>query len=62
MLPAYLLEFQGYNTFVLIWMAGIAFFMINVYILVKLLSCQTVTPIFLQGSFVSTQRPSSKEK
>eukprot|EP00298_Acanthocystis_sp_HF-20_P000096 c10114_g1_i1.p1 GENE.c10114_g1_i1~~c10114_g1_i1.p1 ORF type:complete len:410 (-),score=63.11 c10114_g1_i1:39-1268(-) len=35
---AYLLEFQGENTFVLIWISGLLFFAANCYVIVRLIS------------------------
>lgn len=47
--PAYLLEFEGYNTFLLIWFASIAFFSINLYILSHILYCHGYRPTFVVG-------------
>jgi phosphatidylinositol glycan class M len=35
LLPAYFLEFKGYNTFQFIWIEGLAFFAANVGLLSK---------------------------
>ena len=40
--PAYLLEFEGVNTFEFIWLASVFFFLINVYVMCSLVhSCDT---------------------
>ncbi|XP_059479902.1 GPI mannosyltransferase 1 [Neocloeon triangulifer] len=44
LLPAYLLEFQGLNTFLLIWLYSLAFFIVNVFVLAELAACYQPAP------------------
>ncbi|XP_060078923.1 GPI mannosyltransferase 1-like [Ylistrum balloti] len=44
LLPAYGLEFEGFNMFMYIWSAGIFFFFINIYIVTAILDNYTAKP------------------
>ena len=46
---AYLLEFEGYNTFLQIWIAGCFFFLINVWIISQIIMYQMNTTLFKDG-------------
>ena len=50
LLPAYYLEFQGYNTFIYIWTAGIVFFLINVHIVVRIIQNHSFQPTLMNGT------------
>uniref|UniRef100_A0A914CC16 GPI alpha-1,4-mannosyltransferase I, catalytic subunit n=1 Tax=Acrobeloides nanus TaxID=290746 RepID=A0A914CC16_9BILA len=39
LLPAYFLEFQGWNTYIWIWLSSLLFLCINFYIMVSLIRC-----------------------
>ncbi|CAB3372332.1 Hypothetical predicted protein [Cloeon dipterum] len=44
LLPAYLLEFQGLNTFMLIWLYSLSFFVVNVFVLAELAASYQPAP------------------
>ncbi|XP_077983230.1 GPI alpha-1,4-mannosyltransferase I, catalytic subunit-like [Glandiceps talaboti] len=50
---AYLLEFEGQNTFLYVWLAGIVFFAINILILVRLFRCHLMFPLFRNEKITS---------
>ncbi|XP_074645699.1 GPI alpha-1,4-mannosyltransferase I, catalytic subunit-like isoform X2 [Tubulanus polymorphus] len=47
--PAYFLEFKGMNTFMFIWLAGIMFFLINIWIISNLLQHYQHKSMFIDG-------------
>ena len=51
--PAYYLEFQGYDTYLLIWVAGLFFFGINCFIMAAMSRHHNFVPTFLNG-YVNT--------
>ena len=44
MLPAYYLEFEGMNSFIWIWVAGILFFLINIAVIAAIMDSYVYTP------------------
>eukprot|EP00033_Pygsuia_biforma_P004573 GCRY01005015.1.p1 GENE.GCRY01005015.1~~GCRY01005015.1.p1 ORF type:complete len:436 (-),score=79.91 GCRY01005015.1:90-1397(-) len=46
----YQLEFLGTNTFFSLWLAGVLFFVVNMYILAEIIRHHTLTPVFVNGS------------
>ena len=44
MLPAYYLEFEGMNSFIWIWVAGILFFLINIAVIATIIDSYVYTP------------------
>lgn len=51
LIPAYYLEFEGFNTFIYIWAAGLIFFFINFYIVTVVLD-----------SYINTMKPPIKSE
>ena len=44
LLPAYYLEFEGKNTFIYIWMAGLIFYCINLYVMYVIIDSYCLLP------------------
>lgn len=45
LLFAYRLEFRGHNTFGALWLAGVAFFLVNMLVLASLVRNYNTTPL-----------------
>lgn len=58
LLPAYYLEFQGVNTFLYIWLAGLVFFAINCYILCEVINNYSDVP-FVKGNSSKLKKESN---
>lgn len=50
---AFHLEMQGANTFFPLWLAGLAFFLVNVGILATLIRHHAYAPLFANGTLVA---------
>ncbi|KAJ1892257.1 GPI mannosyltransferase 1 [Kickxella alabastrina] len=57
---AYRLEFLGENTFAWLWLAGLAIFASNNWILQQIIASQRIEPLFTSSSLVSTLRPKDR--
>jgi phosphatidylinositol glycan class M len=45
LLPAYLLEFRGMDTYVYVWLAGCLFFVVNVWIVTRMIAKHKKAPL-----------------